>query len=194
MNAISQPELRSHLVSLSVQLIRATVLLVACALFAQGSMAQHSQRANAGPQDDQNRSPPSSKYHSVADTAGTPSAVVDSQTDTDTIVDVAAGSAPTLNINTATAAQLDDLLPGIGPEKARRIVAWRAANGPFQTIDQLLEVSGIGPKTLERIRPYLQLGNAISTSILSPVISESERRTRLAVRRIVAAANRDARF
>jgi len=157
-------------------------------------MAQNSQRSSTRAQDDQNRSPPSSGYHSVADTAVMSSVVVISQADSGTILDAAAGSAQKLDINTATAAQLDDLLPGIGPEKARRIVAWRAANGPFQTIDQLLEVSGIGPKTLERIRPYLQLGNAISTSALSPVLSESESRTRQAVRRIVATAVRDAQF
>lgn len=46
-------------------------------------------------------------------------------------------------------------LPGIGPSLAARIVAERAANGPFGSPDGLRRVRGIGPKTLEKIRPYL---------------------------------------
>ena len=56
-----------------------------------------------------------------------------------------------LNVNTATAAELE-LLPGIGPALAGRIVDDRQANGPFKTVDDLDRVKGIGPKTLERIR------------------------------------------
>ena len=46
-------------------------------------------------------------------------------------------------------------LPGIGPALARRIVAERASGGPFGGPEGLLRVHGIGPKTLEKIRPYL---------------------------------------
>ncbi|HYJ33243.1 MAG TPA: helix-hairpin-helix domain-containing protein [Candidatus Binatia bacterium] len=46
-------------------------------------------------------------------------------------------------------------LPGIGPALAGRIVAERAAGGPFGGPDGLLRVHGIGPKTLEKIRPFL---------------------------------------
>jgi len=54
-------------------------------------------------------------------------------------------------------ASADELvrLPGIGPSLAARIVAEREANGPFGGPDGLLRVRGIGPKTLEKIRPYL---------------------------------------
>ena len=63
-----------------------------------------------------------------------------------------AGDAVSLvNINTATSEQLQ-MLPSIGPATAQRIIAWREANGPFVAIDQLLEVSGIGPKTFEGLR------------------------------------------
>lgn len=55
-----------------------------------------------------------------------------------------------LNVNTATAAELE-LLPGIGPALAGRIVEDRGANGPFKSVDDLDRVQGIGPKTLERI-------------------------------------------
>jgi len=56
-----------------------------------------------------------------------------------------------LNLNTATAAELEQL-PGIGPALAARIVQYRQEHGPFRTVDALLVVSGIGPSTLERIR------------------------------------------
>jgi len=46
-------------------------------------------------------------------------------------------------------------LPGVGETIARRIVAWREQHGPFHSLEDLRRVRGIGPKTLERIRPYL---------------------------------------
>jgi competence ComEA-like helix-hairpin-helix protein len=49
-------------------------------------------------------------------------------------------------------------LPDVGETLARRIVQHREANGPFQTIDELRDVTGIGPKKLAKIRPYLMLG------------------------------------
>jgi competence protein ComEA len=59
-----------------------------------------------------------------------------------------------LDLNTATAADLD-ALPGIGPVLAKRIVDYRNAHGPFKKTDDLEMVSGIGPKKLEKIKPYL---------------------------------------
>lgn len=56
-----------------------------------------------------------------------------------------------IDLNTADLAALDTL-PGIGPALAQRIVDWRSAHGPFASVDALLEVSGIGPATLERLR------------------------------------------
>lgn len=47
-------------------------------------------------------------------------------------------------------------LPGVGPTLAHRIVDSRLTDGPFADHDDLRRVQGIGPKTLERIRPYLQ--------------------------------------
>ena len=48
-------------------------------------------------------------------------------------------------------------LPGLGETLAKRIVAWRTAHGRFTKIDQLRQVSGVGPKRLESWRPYLQV-------------------------------------
>lgn len=63
-------------------------------------------------------------------------------------------STVTVNINTATAQELAAILPGIGEVKAQSIVDYREAVGGFNSIDELVEVSGIGEATLERIRPY----------------------------------------
>lgn len=54
---------------------------------------------------------------------------------------------PPLNLNTASAEELTGL-PGIGGELARRIVDYRDGHGPFQTVEELTEVSGIGQSKL----------------------------------------------
>jgi competence protein ComEA len=61
-----------------------------------------------------------------------------------------------VNVNTADALGLEGI-PGIGPVKAAAVVEYREANGPFSSIDELLEVSGIGPATLETMRPHVSL-------------------------------------
>lgn len=58
------------------------------------------------------------------------------------------------DINRADWPELSEL-PGIGETLAKRIVEHRATHGPFRRIDELRSVRGIGPKVLERIRPYL---------------------------------------
>lgn len=69
---------------------------------------------------------------------------------------VGAAGATTVNLNTATVAELD-ALPGIGPVLAARIVEWRTANGNFTSVDELGEVAGIGDKLLEKLRPEVSL-------------------------------------
>lgn len=49
------------------------------------------------------------------------------------------------------------LLPGIGPKKAEAVVEWRTKRGRFRSLDDLLEVRGIGKATLERLRPYAEV-------------------------------------
>jgi competence protein ComEA len=65
----------------------------------------------------------------------------------------AAPSGP-INVNTATAEELE-ALPEIGPAMARAIVEYREEHGPFEAVDDLLEVQGIGPKTLEAIEALI---------------------------------------
>lgn len=65
------------------------------------------------------------------------------------------GLAP-IDLNTATESDLDTL-PGVGPVLAARIVAWREENGTFSSVDELLEVSGIGESTLADIAPLVRV-------------------------------------
>ena len=62
------------------------------------------------------------------------------------------GSMAHLNLNTADAVTLQKELNGIGKAKAEAIVAYREANGPFASVDELLEIKGIGSALLERNR------------------------------------------
>jgi competence protein ComEA len=60
-----------------------------------------------------------------------------------------------VNINTADVTQLTEI-PGIGPKTAEAIVAYRKNVGQFKTLEDLIEVKGIGLKKLEKMRPYLE--------------------------------------
>ena len=59
-----------------------------------------------------------------------------------------------LNINTATSEQLE-LLPGVGPSMAEKILAARKANGGFKSVEELDEIRGMGEKTMEKLRPLV---------------------------------------
>ncbi len=59
-----------------------------------------------------------------------------------------------VNINTASASELD-ALPGIGPVLAQRIIDRRTAQGPFTSVEELLEVDGIGQATLDGLREFI---------------------------------------
>lgn len=64
------------------------------------------------------------------------------------------GGATLININTASETDLETL-PGVGPVTAAAIIDYRTQNGPFATVDDLIDVSGIGPATLEDMRPFV---------------------------------------
>ncbi|MFT5897158.1 MAG: competence ComEA-like helix-hairpin-helix protein [bacterium] len=96
-----------------------------------------------------------------------------------------------ININSATVEELALALHGIGPRKAQRIVDWRNDNGAFQFLDQLLEVSGIGPKTLERIAPFINFGDSKEAVSAKPS-AKSGSEHRWVLLDIVNRANKDA--
>jgi comEA protein len=66
------------------------------------------------------------------------------------------GPTGVVNVNVADSEQLK-LLPGVGPAKAQAILEYRKAKGPFKKVEDLLGVSGIGERALERIRPFVVL-------------------------------------
>lgn len=74
----------------------------------------------------------------------------------------------TVNINTASAAELERL-PGIGPSRARAILALRAQLTKFTRLEELLRVKGIGRATFRRLRPMLSLDGA--TTLREPARS-----------------------
>lgn len=61
-----------------------------------------------------------------------------------------------VDLNTATVAQLEDL-PGVGPVLAQRIVDWRTEHGRFTSVDELQEVSGVGEKKFESLKPHVRV-------------------------------------
>ncbi|MEW5834937.1 MAG: helix-hairpin-helix domain-containing protein [Pseudomonadota bacterium] len=70
-------------------------------------------------------------------------------------------AATPVNINKADAATIASSLDGVGAAKAKAIVAWREAHGPFKTLDDLAQVKGMGPATLKRNQQAIQFsGNA----------------------------------
>jgi competence protein ComEA len=64
-----------------------------------------------------------------------------------------------INVNAAPDYELS-MLPGIGPKTAQAIVSNRQQHGPFASLDDMTRVSGIGPATVEAIRPYAACASA----------------------------------
>lgn len=65
-----------------------------------------------------------------------------------------APAGPLVNLNTATQPQLEEL-PEVGPVTAQAILGWRSEHGGFTSVDELLEVDGIGDATLDQLAPYV---------------------------------------
>jgi len=64
-------------------------------------------------------------------------------------------AADPVNINTADAEMLATAISGVGVKKAREIVSYREKNGPFESVDDLVQVSGIGMQTVDGSRANL---------------------------------------
>lgn len=69
----------------------------------------------------------------------------------------------TVDINTASAEQLAEALDGVGPAKSEAIVAYREQNGGFKHIDELVNVRGIGLRTVDQNRDRIQLEGESAT-------------------------------
>jgi competence protein ComEA len=69
-------------------------------------------------------------------------------------------SSAVINLNTATAAQIAEL-PGIGAKTAELIVQYRAKNGPFKKIEEIMNVRGIGEKSFLRFKDRLTVAAAV---------------------------------
>ncbi|MGD2130214.1 MAG: helix-hairpin-helix domain-containing protein [Lysobacterales bacterium] len=76
------------------------------------------------------------------------------------LLSVSAWAAEPVNINTASAEEISQNLKGIGLSKAQRIIEYREANGAFLHADQLVNVKGIGLKTVDRNRDFILVGGA----------------------------------
>ncbi len=72
-------------------------------------------------------------------------------------------AAAMVDINTATAAQLD-VLPGIGPAKAAAIIDYRTAHGPFARIEDIQNVKGIGPSTFAGFKAQITVGDVAASA------------------------------
>lgn len=73
------------------------------------------------------------------------------------VPEVVTSTTELININTASLAELDTL-PGIGPTTAQKIIDYRQQNGPFLNTQDIINVSGIGPGTYERIKDLITVG------------------------------------
>ena len=63
-----------------------------------------------------------------------------------------------IDVNSATAEQLSESLQGVGPQKAAAIIAYREQHGPFQTVQDLTKVKGIGDSLLDKNKGLITLG------------------------------------
>ena len=65
-----------------------------------------------------------------------------------------------VDINTASAEVLAETISGVGIKRAQAIVTHRQENGPFLTVDDLVDVSGVGQTTVDRSRDLLTIGGS----------------------------------
>lgn len=125
-------------------------LTVACALFTAGFFVGRStarsvvtvQRLSGAPSAEPSRLPAPSPSP-----AGTP----------DAVADTGAGTDGKININTAALSELESL-PGIGRVTAGSIISYREQNGGFKTVDELMDVDGIGQVKFDAVKDLITIG------------------------------------
>jgi len=81
-----------------------------------------------------------------------------------------------VNLNEATVAQLD-LLPGVGPKAAQRILSWRQKRA-FKRIEELVRVKGFGKKQFLKLKPYLTLEGPTTLKVERVPVEEDEVRAK----------------
>lgn len=84
-----------------------------------------------------------------------PAAYAETETATSVTSEQLAQQQPDVNINAAGEAELAEALEGVGPAKAKAIVAWRQQHGPFKSLEDLGQVKGIGPATLQANKAHI---------------------------------------
>lgn len=80
-----------------------------------------------------------------------------------------------VNLNAADRAELLQI-PGVGPAMAETILAHRAKNGRFESIDELDTLPGIGPKSVEKLRPWLAIGPVAARTLVDGSVEKLERK------------------
>jgi comEA protein len=83
----------------------------------------------------------------------------DSTAEVSAVEEQAAEDSGKISLNTATLEELETL-PGIGPVLAQRILDYREANGGFQSVEEIINVSGIGDKTYAKIAALIEVGDS----------------------------------
>jgi competence protein ComEA len=92
-----------------------------------------------------------------------------------------------VDVNAADQTELETL-PGIGPSKAQAIIAWRTANGPFKSLEDLDRVDGIGPSTLANLKDQVSFGAAAGATASSSTASKAPATVPAASEPVAAAA------
>jgi competence protein ComEA len=78
-----------------------------------------------------------------------------------------------ININTADSTQLQ-LVPGIGPSTAEKILQMRKSYGAFKSVNDLVAIRGIGPKRLKKMRKYLTVGKPAAPNTAQPASAKAK--------------------
>jgi competence protein ComEA len=135
----------------------ALAILSVLALFFAGLLAEYVQKRNVPPVDRSLLLTDSLDLSDTLHVSDTPQPPV-AQADAPSPIPGAEANPPgrAMNLNTASSTQLEEL-PGIGPSLADRIILHRERR-PFTSVEQLTSVRGIGPKTLDAVRPLVRVG------------------------------------